>query len=99
MPIWLRRVVLGTLVVAQVTFVVWSDRLIWRRNREDPYHETAFDHVLQQGFWVGAVLAVVAGALLVDRQPRNRCGVVLIAFGCLDVDVVELGPTEPELAG
>jgi signal transduction histidine kinase len=81
MPIWLRRVVLGTVVVAQITFVVWSDLLIARRNREDTYHETAFDHVLQQGFFLGAVLAVVAGALLVDRQPRNRCGVVLIALG------------------
>jgi signal transduction histidine kinase len=80
MPIWLRRVVLGTVVVAQVTFVVWSD-LMTRRIPDSTYRQTAFDHVLIEGFFAGAAVAVVAGALLVDRQPRNRCGVVLIALG------------------
>jgi signal transduction histidine kinase len=76
-----RRVVLGAVFVATLLFVVWSFRIVILESRGGAYRDTLFDWVLQTSFFAGAVLAVASGAVLWDRQPGNRCALVLIALG------------------
>ena len=81
MNTWRRRAVLLSIVAAQIVFVVWSQVDAIRVLKLANYPQNWFDYVLQISFFTGAALAVIAGALLADRQPRNPCGVALIALG------------------
>ena len=70
-----------SLVVAQVGFVAWAYRSFVVASRADAYVETWFDWTTITSFFVGAVFAVIAGALLCDRQPGNRCGPAVVLLG------------------
>jgi signal transduction histidine kinase len=77
----LRRAVLVLVVVAQTVFVAVGLRQWILDSRADTYQETLWDWLLAYSFFAGAVLAVVAGALLSDRQRGNRCGAALLLLG------------------
>jgi signal transduction histidine kinase len=81
MPRAYRRALLASVVVAQVGFVGWAYRAFVVASRADAYVETWFDWLLITSFFVGAVVAVIAGALLCDRQPGNRCGPGVVLLG------------------
>jgi signal transduction histidine kinase len=77
----LRRLVLVLVVVAQIVFVAVAFRRCIVESRADPYHEAFTDWLFITSFFAGAVLAVVSGALLSERQRGNRCGMALLLLG------------------